>query len=169
MKRGLGVALVAVAALGLAFGNFGGCTWDGPLATPAISGPAQVVDGDTLTVAGERIRLFGVDAPEARQMCERDGQPWRCGAEAGVALRAFLSGKPVRCTPMDRDRYGRVVARCVAAGQDVGAWLVSEGMAVAYTEFSWRYVPQELAARRHGRGLWAGRFVTPAEYRRGAR
>ena len=169
MRRGLGFALVAVAALGLAFGNLGGCAWDGPLATPAISGPAQVVDGDTLTVAGERIRLFGVDAPEARQMCERDGQPWRCGAEAGDALRGFLAGKPVSCTPLDRDRFGRVVACCAAAGQDVGAWLVSEGMAVAYTDFSWRYVPQELSARWNRRGLWAGEFVTPAEYRRGAR
>jgi endonuclease YncB( thermonuclease family) len=169
MKRRLGVALVAVAGLGLAFGNLGGCAWDGPLATPAISGPAQVVDGDTLTVAGQRIRLFGVDAPEARQMCEREGQPWRCGVEAGDALRGFLAGKPVSCTPLDRDRFGRVVARCAVAGQDVGAWLVSEGMAVAYTDFSWRYVPQELSARWNRRGLWAGRFVTPAEYRRGAR
>lgn len=169
MKRGLGVALLVLGALGGVFGYLGGCAWGGPLAARAIDGSAQVVDGDTLTVAGERIRLFGVDAPEARQMCERDGQPWRCGAAAGEALRSFLAGKPVSCTPLDRDRYGRVVARCLAAGQDVGAWLVSEGMAVAYTDFSWRYVPQELSARWHGRGLWAGRFVAPAEYRRGMR
>jgi endonuclease YncB( thermonuclease family) len=169
MKRGLGFALLTLVALGVGVGQLGGCSPGGPLAGAAIQGPAQVVDGDTVTVAGERIRLFGVDAPEARQMCERDGQPWRCGAEAGAALRAFLAGTPVSCTPVDRDRFGRVVARCTAAGQDVGAWLVSEGMAVAYTDFSWRYVPQELAARWHGRGLWAGRFVTPAEYRRGAR
>jgi endonuclease YncB( thermonuclease family) len=169
MKRGLGFALLVLGALGGAFGYLGGCAWGGPLAARAIDGPAQVVDGDTLTLAGERIRLFGVDAPEARQMCERDGEPWRCGVEAGEALRGFLAGKPVSCTPLDHDRYGRVVARCLAAGQDVGAWLVAQGMAVAYTDFSWRYVPQELAARWHGRGLWAGRFVTPAEYRRGAR
>ena len=169
MRRGLGFTLLALAALALGIGQIGGCSAGGSLAGSPIRGAAQVVDGDTLTVAGERIRLFGVDAPEARQMCERDGQPWRCGAAAKQALQAFLAGKPVACTPVDRDRFGRIVARCATAGQDVGAWLVSEGMAVAYTDFSWRYVPQEMSARWHGRGLWAGRFVTPAEYRRGAR
>jgi endonuclease YncB( thermonuclease family) len=152
---------VLAAALGLLAPWWGG--------TSTIAGPARVVDGDTLEVAGERIRLHGVDAPEARQMCERDGLPWRCGADAAEALRAFLAGRPVACTPLDRDRFGRSVSRCEAGGQDVGAWLVSEGMAVAYTDYSWRYVPQELSARWHGRGLWGGRFVTPAEYRRGER
>jgi endonuclease YncB( thermonuclease family) len=134
-----------------------------------ISGPATVVDGDTLTVAGNRIRLHGVDAPEASQVCTRDGLPWRCGADATEALRKFLRGRQVACTPIDRDRFGRIVARCRAGGEDLGAWLVREGLAVAYTDFSWRYVPEELRARWAGRGLWAGSFQTPADYRRGTR
>jgi endonuclease YncB( thermonuclease family) len=130
-----------------------------------IAGPATVVDADTLTVAGQRIRLHGVDAPEASQLCTREGLPWRCGADATAALRAFLRGRPVACTPVERDRYGRVVARCRAGGEDLGAWLVREGLAVAYTDFSWRYLPEELRARWHGRGLWGGSFERPADYR----
>jgi endonuclease YncB( thermonuclease family) len=131
-----------------------------------IIGVAQVVDGDTLTVAGQRIRLHGVDAPEARQMCEREGQPWRCGADATMALRAFLVGREVACTPLDRDRFDRVVARCRAGETDIGAWMVGEGMAVAYAEYSWRYMPEELRARLDKRGLWGSEFDMPAAWRR---
>lgn len=134
-----------------------------------IAGPATVVDGDTLTVAGSRIRLHGVDAPEASQVCTRDGLPWRCGADVTEALRQFLRGKQVACTPIERDRFRRIVARCRAGGEDIGAWLVREGLAVAYTDFSWRYLPHEWQARWEGRGLWGGSFETPAAYRRSAR
>lgn len=136
---------------------------------PTLAGPAQVVDADTLVVAGQRVRLHGVDAPEAAQTCLRDGLPWRCGAEATEALRRFLGARPVACTPLDRDRYGRVVARCRAGGQELGAWLVEQGLAVAATDHSWRYLPEELRARAAGRGLWAGEFQRPAEFRRAPR
>ena len=164
MKRKLVLVLGGLLALAGAAGL--GLPWGGEA---EIAGPAHVVDGDTLTVAGQRIRLHGVDAPESSQICERDGQPWRCGAEVTEALRRKVAGQAVACTPLDRDRFGRVVARCAAGGEDLGGWLVGEGFAVAYTDFSWRYVPQELRARWEGRGLWSGRFVTPSEYRRGER
>lgn len=155
------LALAALAAMGaLVLPQGGGAE---------IRGAATVVDGDTLTVAGSRIRLHGVDAPEASQVCTRDGVPWRCGADVTEALRRFLRGREVACTPVERDRFGRVVARCRAGGEDLAAWLVREGLAVAYTDFSWRYVPQEWQARWEGRGLWAGSFETPAAYRRGDR
>ena len=141
--------------------------WEG--GSGDLVGPAQVVDADTLTVAGTRIRLSGVDAPEASQTCEREGADWACGREATAALRAFLAARQVRCIPEDTDRFGRVVARCEAGGEDIGAWLVREGWAVAYTRFTWRYVPQEWLAWWEGRGLWAGRFVAPEEWRRGER
>lgn len=164
MKRRSLIGLVAVVALAaLAILRPSG------EAEAPVAGPAQVVDGDTLTVAGQRIRLHGVDAPETNQLCERGGEPWRCGADATEALRAFLAGRPVSCTPVDRDRFGRLVAHCAVGGQDLGAWLVGQGLAIAYTDYSWRYVPEELWARWHGRGIWGGRFQPPAEYRRAQR
>ena len=82
------------------------------------------------------------------------------------ALRAFLRDRPVACTASGHDRYGRVIGRCSVGGEDLGAWLVSEGLAVAYTRYSWRYLPQEARARWEGRGLWGGRFDTPEDWRR---
>ncbi|QYU67944.1 thermonuclease family protein [Leptolyngbya sp. 15MV] len=132
----------------------------------ALTGHAVVTDGDTISLNGQRIRLEGVDAPEAAQRCEREGVPWPCGADATFALQLFLQGRVLRCTDNGRDRYQRILARCWVGEQDLGAWLVREGWAVAYTEYSWRYLPEELAARWDGRGLWAGRFERPADWRR---
>ena len=105
-----------------------------------IAGPATVTDGDSLKVSGHRIRLFGIDAPESQQTCVVGGQRWRCGRSATKALREHIAGRPVVCTERDRDRYGRIVAVCRAGGEDINAWMVSQGMAVAYTKYSRAYV-----------------------------
>jgi endonuclease YncB( thermonuclease family) len=131
-----------------------------------FAGAATVVDGDTIQVAGRRIRLIGVDAPEGRQSCERGGVTWACGADAAAALRDMLRGRRVGCAQNGRDQYNRVLAHCWAEGQDIGAWMVGEGLAVAYTRYSTRYVAQERAARRERHGLWAGSFENPEEWRR---
>jgi endonuclease YncB( thermonuclease family) len=137
-----------------------------PPAPPGLAGMAVAVDGDSLLLNGERIRLDGVDAPEAHQLCERGRTSWACGAQATGALRSFLHGKNVRCVATGRDRYQRAVGTCWADGQDVGGWLVRQGLAVAYTRFSARYVEEEEAARRERLGLWAGNFETPEDWRR---
>jgi endonuclease YncB( thermonuclease family) len=163
LRRGVLPLLLALLGLGAAW-------LSDLLPWPAgadLSGPAAVVDGDTLQVEGERVRLMGVDAPESRQSCERDRATWPCGAEATAALRRFLQGREVRCTlEEERDRYGRALGRCRAGEEDIGAWLVRRGLAVAYTDYSYRYLPQELLARWEGQGLWAGSFERPAEWRR---
>jgi endonuclease YncB( thermonuclease family) len=133
---------------------------------PELRGRATVVDGDTLVLRGERIRLDGVDAPESAQSCERQGFAWACGRDVTQALRQRLGGREVTCAGEARDRYGRLLARCRVGEEDIGAWLVSEGYAVAYTRYSWRYMPQQLQARISGRGLWAGSFDIPEEWRR---
>ena len=74
-----------------------------------LAGSASVTDGDTLTVAGQRIRLFGIDAPESKQVCVAGGQRWRYGRFAARALREHIAGRPVVCTEPDRDRSARVV------------------------------------------------------------
>lgn len=132
----------------------------------AIAGELVVVDADTLKLDGVRIRLFGVDALERNQTCLRRGQSWDCGREAARALAAFIGDRPVTCEPVDHDRYKRQVSICRAGDDDLGAWLVREGWAVAYTRYSWRYVPEEMTARRDRKGMWSGAFELPETFRK---
>lgn len=134
-----------------------------PASLPLVAaGAARVVDGDTLDLHGTRVRLFGIDAPEHDQHCARaDGRGWACGAAAKQALERLVRGAEVRCEGSARDRYGRRLARCFAGGADIGAALVSGGMAWAYRRYALDYTAQEAAARAVGRGVWQGAAVRP--------
>lgn len=138
----------------------------GPAGSGTVwAGRADVLDGDTIEVRGRRIRLHGIDAPENDQVCDRNGRPWRCGQEATAALRRHLGGRTVACTELDVDRHGRSVARCTLDGQDVSAWLVRNGWAVAYRRYSDAYVADEAQARAARRGIWSGWFELPESHR----
>ncbi len=134
-------------------------------ATP-LSGQARVVDGDTLEIGRTKIRLFGIDAPERSQTCEARGRDYPCGRRAQDALTALIAGAEVACTKQDEDRYGRIVGVCFAGGRDLNGALVEAGWALAYREYSRSYEDEEATARQAKRGLWQGRFETPAEYRK---
>ncbi len=128
-----------------------------------------MLDGDSLEVAGERIRLHGIDAPERRQLCRLDGKPWQCGKDAANILADFINNRSVTCEDLGRDRYKRIIARCTVAGEDLGQWMVAQGWAVAYYLFSYEYSRAEHRAESARRGIWAGEFVKPWEWRRGKR
>ena len=134
-----------------------------------LSGRPRVVDGDSIELAGERIRLFGIDAPESAQTCRASGSRWRCGERATRGLRERIGGRTVTCEERDVDRYGRIVAVCRAGGEDMNAWMVERGFALAYRRYSRAYVGEEAAARSARRGLWRGDFVAPWDWRRGER
>ena len=94
-----------------------------------VSGQAVMIDTDTIEVCNTRIRLYGIAAPESRQTCRAGGQCWPCGEQATRALADRIGTQPVTCEERDRDRYGRSVAVCRLAGQDLNAWLVAQGWA----------------------------------------
>jgi endonuclease YncB( thermonuclease family) len=144
--------IAAVVALGVWFGERQG---------EVIAGPARVIDGDSLAVAGTEIRLFGIDAPEFLQTCVRAGRAWPCGREAADALRLAAAGREVVCRSRDRDRYGRTVAICQAGGVDLGAAMIKGGLAVAYGS----YGADEREARAARRGIWSSSFDAPAAWR----
>lgn len=137
-------------------------------ALPTVMGRASVIDGDTLEIHGQRIRLWGVDAPEARQSCDdADGAAYACGRQSANRLDERLENKTVSCWLQDTDRYGRMVARCETDGADVGAWLVRQGHAVRYARYAGAaYLIEEVAARRDKAGIWAGSFTDPEDWRR---
>lgn len=137
-----------------------------PGATTMIAGPARVVDGDTLRVGNTSIRLFGIDAPERGQGCDRAGQSWDCGAFAARLLADLVADTTVRCdVQVASDRYGRPVAICHSGARNLNAALVREGAAFAYRKYSDLYLGEELAAKAAARGIWAGRVVTPQVHR----
>jgi endonuclease YncB( thermonuclease family) len=142
------------------------------LASPAmaqtIEGRASVIDGDTIEIHGERIRLNGVDAPESWQRCVADGKEYRCGKDAAFALDEWLAAsRPTRCGFVERDRYGRMVGDCFRAdGAAVGEWLVRSGWAVDWVRYSGgEFADAQDDARRNGRGIWRGAFEQPCEAR----
>ena len=159
--------LLALLVAALALGGAALLLFDRPGTATEVGGAADVTDADTLSVAGRVIRLDGLDAPELRQTCRRaDGAAWPCGQMAAAALSLRLQGGAVRCRLAGEDRYGRALGRCWAGGEEINAWLVREGWAVAYTRYSWRYLPQQALAWWEGRGIWQGSFETPEEWRR---
>lgn len=140
-------------------------TCGAPISADVI-GRVRVVDGDTFDIAGIRVRLHGIDAPEHKQVCETEqGANWACGAWVSARVAEMYGGKRARCNVVDRDSYGRVVARCEIGGRDVGQRLVSEGLAFAYRKYSMAYDLDEKGAAVNDRGLHASRVQNPAQYR----
>ena len=94
---------------------------------PPFSGNAFAVDGDTLRIGPERVRLVGIDAPEREQTCTRtNGEVWGCGEAAHGALTALVRGANITCTPQGRDRYGRILAKCKSGDADLGQSIVEQ-------------------------------------------
>ena len=132
-----------------------------------VTGRAHVVDGDSLEIAGVRIRLHGIDAPERDQACSNgEGHSYGCGREAARALAAAIAGRSVTCTPLEVDRYDRDVAVCTVDGADLGEIMVRAGHALPYArQGRGRYAAASREARRARRGIWMGEFEQPAVWR----
>lgn len=135
----------------------------------AAVGQAVITDGDTIKVDGQRIRFYGIDAPESRQSCNANGTSYPCGKRSTAALKQLIGGNRVGCQEMNIDRYNRMVAICYVNGNDLNSAMVSHGWALAYRRYSTDYVAEEELARAARRGMWQGAFTAPWEWRRSQR
>lgn len=132
-----------------------------------IRGIASVIDGDTLEIHGQRIRLYGIDAPESSQTCDLNGTKWRCGQASALALSDQIAKQTISCKPTSTDRYGRKVAKCFLGQTNINAWLVENGWALDWPRYSkGAYTPHQRAAETSKQGIWKSSFTLPWEWRK---
>ncbi len=158
IKAGSVFGVVMSALLTLTMASFVG-------AAEPIVGQATVIDGDTIEIRGQRIRLAGMDAFETRQSCQdSDGKAYRCGRDAAFALDALIGRRNVTCEPSGKN-WDRVVAVCSVNGRDLGGWMVRQGHAVNDDRYDPSYLWSEVMARWTARGAWSGSFERPRDWR----
>jgi endonuclease YncB( thermonuclease family) len=133
-----------------------------------VEGVARVIDGDTLEIAGVRIRLEGIDAPEGDQSCpEAGGGTWACGQAATLELQRLVGRSPVRCVSRGTDKYGRMLAICHSGDLDINAEMIRRGLAWAFVKYSSTYVSEEADARSRRAGIWQAPTTTAWDHRAG--
>ena len=138
------------------------------MAAYALSGPveffgtAKVIDGDTIIVNNQKVRLHGIDAPELSQFCKHTIP---CGIEAKEFLASFVGKKAVKCKKITTDKYDRVVATCWHGSFDLGDQMVLNGYAMSDRPHP--YLEHEAWARETNSGIWGQQpFISPAAWRR---
>ncbi len=137
-------------------------------ACEAGANAVHLADGDSFRIGERRYRLYGIDAPELHQECnDADGETWPCGTRARTELRRIIGTHPVECRTMNTDRFGRFIATCKAGGRDIAEEMVRGGYAIASGRAGSPspYEEVQAQARSSKRGLWAGKFEMPAEWR----
>lgn len=141
------------------------------LASPVVadvdfSGVVRVIDGDTIEVGDVRVRVHGIDAPEVGQPCTSDVLGvYDCGAFVRDEVARRYNGQRATCEEIERDRYGRSVAKCFVSGQDIGEDIILDGLAQAYRQYSMDYDLAEKSAQVRETGLWSGAMQSPSAYR----
>ena len=129
----------------------------------------QVIDGDTIHIGKLKYRLFGIDAPEIKQICEKDNTKIQCGVIAKSVLKNKIADKIPECIVKDKDRYQRLVAECFIGKESLSRFMVREGYAVAYSQYSKDFIDDEKYAKENKLGIWSMNFQVPSEYRKSSR
>ena len=126
----------------------------------------KITDGDTIKVNGEKIRFSGIDTPELKQTCIKQGIKIPCGITAKQILIDKIGNNKVICISEGKDQYKRTLAECFVNDESLSSYLVRSGYAFAYRRYSKKFIPDEDYARINKIGIWAMKFEYPWDYRR---
>ena len=130
-----------------------------PAAAQEHSGIPRVVDGNTMIINFQNIRLHGIEAPNAEQLCEIDGESWLCGWEATNALAHIVGRHWVSCRQNRLNEGGVVDAICFAGNVlNINAWMVRNGWATAQNQTNTRLLQLEILARQEQIGIWRTKY-----------
>ncbi len=143
-----------------------GSAWLAKQNEVTLQGNYKIIDGDSLVVKGQEIRLLGIDAPEYRQSCTlQNGNTYECGKQSRLHLVNLARSGNLNCTGWEEDKYQRLLAECRAGDVDINARMVKDGWAVSYGS----YEGEEAQAKERGSGVWQGGFDSPKAWRENAR
>jgi endonuclease YncB( thermonuclease family) len=126
----------------------------------------KVVDGDTINMNGEKIRFTGIDTPELKQTCIKEGVKELCGITAKQILIDKIGNNKVVCINEGKDQYKRTLAECFVNDKSLSSYLVRSGYAFAYRRYSNKFIEDEDYARINKIGMWKMIFVYPWDYRK---
>jgi len=126
----------------------------------------RVVDGDTIHLNGEKIRFVGIDTPELKQRCIKEGIVHPCGVTAKEILIEKISDNKVKCISEGKDRYKRTLAECFVNDESLSSYLVRSGYAFAYRKYSKKFIADEDYAKANQIGMWLMEFQYPWDYRK---
>ena len=132
----------------------------------ATADEVKIIDGDTININGEKIRFYGIDAPEIDQECKKKGKIIRCGVLAKEILEDKIANNKPLCVKKGVDRYNRTIAECFINDISLSKFLVLNGYAFAYKKYSKQYVYHEKRAKILKKGLWSMNFEFPWKYRK---
>lgn len=134
-----------------------------------IAGIARIVDGDSIVINKNRIRLNGIDAPEAKQKClDKNDEQYYCGTVSTQFLKDFINNEIVNCFYSKKDIYDRFLATCYVKNIEINEEMLKSGMAIIYDHSlaSNRYLDAETSARNNKLGIWQGTFQRPKDFRK---
>ena len=140
-----------------------------------FQGVPRIIDGDSLEINDNKIRLLGIDAPEKKQICKKPYltisflnfyKNYECGIMVTKKLKKLINNKEIKCISENKDRYNRFLSICYLKKRDINSWLVKNGYAVAYVKYSKKYILEEEHAKKNKLGIWQGIFQYPEEWRK---
>lgn len=134
-----------------------------------ISGYAKIIDGDSISIDSQQIRLINIDAPEYKQKClNARNIEYFCGKESAIFLKKILDGRVIRCEYEKKDIYSRILGNCFTKGSNINETLIKAGMAIIYSfdKVDEKLKAMEENARLRKYGVWRGTFLEPRKYRK---
>ena len=126
----------------------------------------KITDGDTIKINGEKIRFSGIDTPELKQKCIKEGENDPCGITAKQILIDKIGNNKVICISEGKDQYKRTLAECFVNDLSLSRFLVREGYAFAYRKYSKKFIKDEDFAKKNNIGMWSMKFEYPWDWRK---
>ncbi len=165
MKRSIGTIILVLVIEAVGFPS---------VQSQIYTGKAAIIDGDTIQIQGQSIRLYGIDAPELAQNCVNSKQvEYRCGLAAKNFLKRTIGSNRVDCSFRGRDGFHRILAECwveknignKAQLYNLNELMITSGYAFVFTKYGGEFVVLENYAKRNKKGMWSGNFQFPWEFR----